>query len=136
MACHQCITIVVSMHHSCCFIHFQNMSSWQRLLWFIFWVLLKMNVVSVQFHSWKPKCTIAWTNSCSYVVMYAQKFSTLDNFSYHATYEMCWEVQSAHGQGQYAWPLNCFLHFCPLSPLQFWRVITRLLDNFCHSPDF
>jgi hypothetical protein len=36
-----------SMHHICCLIHLQSMSSFQRLLWFTFWVLLKSNPILV-----------------------------------------------------------------------------------------
>jgi hypothetical protein len=36
-----------SMHHICCLIPFQSMSSFQRLLWFMFWVLLKTNTILV-----------------------------------------------------------------------------------------
>ncbi len=57
-----------SMHLSSYLVPFRSIWSWQRLPWFMFLVLLKMNIVSVLFPSWRTKSAIAWTLTCRWLL--------------------------------------------------------------------
>ncbi len=57
-----------SMHLNTYLIPFWSTWSEQRFPWFMLSVLLKMNVVSILFLSWRTKCAITWTFTCKWLL--------------------------------------------------------------------